>query len=108
MHTVSVWYFDREGCLETPTIGRAWCNAVYNATGLIYEPTMQTCLFDDSWPGSQGHRQLGTGECEAVTGDDLRALKEEIQEEFRAHTQEAVTGDDLRALKEEHTQELKK
>ena len=81
IHTVSVWYFDREGCLETPTIGRAWCNAVYNATGLIYEPTLQTCLFDDSWPAdSQGRRRLDAGECEAVTSDDLGKLKTELKQ----------------------------
>jgi hypothetical protein len=77
---------------ENGAVKDLWCNAVYNATGLIYQPAVQACLFDDSWPGGQGRRRLGTGECEApVTGDDLRTLKEELREELidkAAHAQE--------------------
>ena len=77
--------FPDANAAEFSNTGRVWCNAVYNATGLIYEPTLQTCLFGDTWrAGPEGRRRLGVGECEAVTGDDLGKLKAELTAELKA------------------------
>ena len=61
--------FPDANAAEYSNHGRTECDAVYNATGLIYDPTLQTCLFDDSWPiDSEGRRRLrdaSGGECGA-------------------------------------------
>ena len=80
--------FPDANAAEFSNTGLVWCNAVYNASGLIYEPTLQTCLFDDSWPaGSQDRRRLeplGEGVCEAVKREDLDKLKTELKTELQA------------------------
>ena len=80
--------FPDANAAEFSNTGLVWCNAVYNASGLVYEPTLQTCLFDDSWPaGSQDRRRLeplGEGVCEAVKREDLDKLKTELKTELQA------------------------
>ena len=80
--------FPDANAAEFSNTGLVWCNAVYNASGLVYEPTVQTCLFDDSWPaGSQDRRRLeplGEGVCEAVKREDLDKLKTELKTELQA------------------------
>ena len=88
--------FPDANAAEFSNTGRVWCNAVYNASGLIYEPTLQTCLFDDSWPADSGdRRRLGASavtadsECEAVSSEDIDRLKTELKNELKAaHAEE--------------------
>jgi hypothetical protein len=85
--------------------GRAECDAVYSATGLIYDPTLQTCLFDDSWPaGTQGRRRLGAvgmpGECEANVSKSLDKLKFAHAEELdKLRAQIGQTNEELSVVK---------
>jgi hypothetical protein len=71
---------------------------------MIYNPTLQTCLFDDSWPaGLQDRRRLG------APADSGAACAEDISKDFgqlqRKHTEDLK---DLKAeLKAAHAQELK-
>lgn len=70
--------------------GRAECDAVYNASGIIYDPALQTCLFDDIWPmGSQDRRRLEASmvECEA-SSEDFDRLTTALISLKAAHTKE--------------------
>ena len=96
--------FPEANAAEFSNTGRVWCDAVYNATGLIYEPTVQTCLFDESWPaGSEDRRRLGAPadaerECAAV---DISKGLDELRAKHKADL------DELKAeLKAAHAQEL--
>ena len=55
---------------------------------MVYDPEVQTCLFDGSWStGSQDRRRLGAsrdGFCEAVEREDLDKLKTELKTELQA------------------------
>jgi hypothetical protein len=83
--------FPDANAAEYSNTGHAECDAVYNATGLIYDPTLQTCLFDDSWPASSQDRcQLLVGAggaigCQANISDDLNQLKAHLK---AAHVEE--------------------
>jgi hypothetical protein len=103
--------FPDANAAEFSNTGRVWCNAVYNASGLIYEPTLQTCLFDDSWPpGSQDRRRLGAsgeGVCEAVSSEDLDKLKTELKTELKAaHARELKKLEDRLAKHQARTNAL--
>ena len=96
--------FPTANAAEFSNVGRTECDAVYNATGMIHEPTLQTCLFDDSWPtDSQDHRRLGAfpdsgATCASDIVEDLGWLQEKYAEDLK----------DLKVeLKAAHAQELK-
>ena len=39
-------YPDANGA-EFSNIGGGWCNAVFGAVGVIFDPSVQTCIFED-------------------------------------------------------------
>ena len=85
--------FPDANAAEFSNTGRVWCNAVYDAKGLVYDPTLQTCLFDDNWSTKSqqlGRRRLGAsaGECEANISEDLDKLKTELK---AVHAEELET-----------------
>lgn len=102
--------FPAANAAEFSNTGRVWCNAVYNATGLIYEPTLQTCLFDDSWPaGSGDRRRLGASddECDTDISEDLDKLKTQLENSHAEELDKLKT--ELKAeLKITHAEELTK
>ena len=103
--------FPDANAAEFSNTGLVWCNAVYNASGLIYEPTLQTCLFDDSWPaGSQDRRRLeslGEGVCEVVKREDLDKLKTELKTELQAsHAHELKKLEDRLSKQQAQTNAL--
>jgi hypothetical protein len=74
-------------------------------SGFVHDPLVQTCIFDDTWPGQGGDRRRllhsadsqadsdsskGSGardsvdECPAVTSEDLQQLKAAHAEEIAA------------------------
>jgi hypothetical protein len=84
--------FPNANAAEFSNIGGAWCNAVYNATGLAYDPSLQTCLFDDSWSAGSQHdrRRLGASakDREANISEELDKLKTELK---AVHAEELET-----------------
>jgi hypothetical protein len=105
-------HFPDANAAKYSNIGRAECDAVYNATGLIYDPTMQTCLFDDSWRAStHGRRRLDAsgvpGECEAnisISLDKLKAAQAEELDKLRSQMaqldrQQGQTNEELTVVK---------
>jgi hypothetical protein len=85
--------FPAANAAEFSNTGRAWCRAVYNATGLVYDPSLQTCLFDDSRSAGskQDRRRLGTSSAEerqANFSEELNKLKTELQ---ASHAEELET-----------------
>lgn len=82
--------FPAANAAEFSNTGRTDCEAVYNATGMIYNPTLQTCLFDDSWqPSTQGRRRLGaSAEVGAACASDIARELGQLQEKQAAQTQE--------------------
>ena len=76
-----------------------------NRTGLIYDPMVQTCLFDDSWSAAGRRRRLGSvaapDECAADVTSELEQLEARLQS---AHSEEM---EQLKAeLKASHAQEI--
>jgi hypothetical protein len=59
---------------EYSNIGGVWCKAVFNATGVIYDPEVQTCIFSEDI-----ERQALEGGAAAVMAADplafLRIMK---------------------------------
>jgi DNA-directed RNA polymerase alpha subunit len=73
---------------------------------VVYDPEVQTCLFDGSWStGSQDRRRLGAsrdGFCEAVEREDLDKLKTELKTELQAsHARELKKLEDRLSKQED-------
>ena len=49
--------FPDANAAEFSNTGGVWCDAAFNATGVIYEPLKQICIFDDSWRTARGDRR---------------------------------------------------
>jgi len=98
-------------------------------SGFVHDPLVQTCIFDDTWPGQGGDRRRllhsadsqadsdsskgsgGSGtssvdECPAVTSEDLQQLKEthavDLQLLKTAHAEDiASLKQEIASLKDE-------
>ena len=76
--------FPDANAAEYSNSGRTECDAVYNATGLIYDPTLQTCMFDDSWPidleDRRRLRDASEGECEPEVTVKMAEMSRKMDE----------------------------
>jgi hypothetical protein len=75
--------FPDANAAEFSNTGRVWCDAVYNASGLIFDPAVQTCLFDDNWPVNiQRRRHLvdtDVDDCSTAQEEQLNAIRQEME-----------------------------
>jgi hypothetical protein len=64
-------------------------------SGLIFDPLVQTCIFDDSWPVQDARRRLRSAEF----GSNRQECSVEIMEELQQL--KATRAEDMNSLKTE-------
>jgi hypothetical protein len=85
--------FPDANAAELSNTGEVWCDAVFNVTGVIYEPLKQVCIFDDSWRTERGDRrrlthseaqptttciECGTAEQSSTLIEEVAGLKKQL------------------------------